>query len=263
MRCSFLAAAALGVLSSSSLLSDTPPQTARTVSSVESSSTSAGNSARPVISREMRADIYMARKMYAEAIDQYKAAPPSAKVSNKIGIAYHQLQDLSAAKKYYQEAIRQDAKFSDAINNLGTVYYSQKSYRRAIGQYKKALRLAPASATIYSNLGSAYFSRNDMKRAAESYAKALALDPAVFENQSTTGVLLQERSIEDKAKYFYFVARLYAKRGDTDRALQSIRKALEAGFKDRKKLRSDPDFASLQKLPEFQQLMNAEPPRVL
>ena len=52
---------------------------------------------------ELRGDIMMARKMYREAIDFYKpGAEKSAILANKTGIAYHQLQDLNNAEKYYQ-----------------------------------------------------------------------------------------------------------------------------------------------------------------
>ena len=47
-----------------------------------------------------------------------------------------------------------------------------------------------------------------------------------------------------------------------DRALLYIRKALEEGCKDRKKLEEDPAFAALRDLPEFKLLLAMEP-RVL
>jgi hypothetical protein len=47
-----------------------------------------------------------------------------------------------------------------------------------------------------------------------------------------------------------------------DHALIYIRKALEEGFKERKKLTDDPTFAHLKELPEFKQLLAMEP-RVL
>jgi hypothetical protein len=47
-----------------------------------------------------------------------------------------------------------------------------------------------------------------------------------------------------------------------DRALLYIRKALEEGFTERKKLMEDPEFVSLHNLPEFQELLVMEP-RVL
>jgi len=211
---------------------------------------------------EMRGDIFMARKMYREAMEQYKSCQQSAVILNKTGIAYHQLLNLGTAKKYYQRAIKLNARYSEAQNNLGTIYYAQKSYRRAVGQYKKALAISPESASVYSNLGTAYFARKNYKEAAEAYQKALAINPDVFEQHSSYGVLLQESHVEERAKFHFYLAKIYAQSGRNDRALLYIRKALEEGFKDRKKFIEEPEFAALQELPEFKELMATEP-RVL
>jgi tetratricopeptide (TPR) repeat protein len=208
------------------------------------------------VTPEMRGDIFVARKMFREAIDSYKQAPESPVALNKIGIAYHQLLDLDTAKKYYERALKQDGRYSEAINNLGTIYYAKKSYRRAISQYKKALKLNPDSASIYSNLGTAYFARKDYDAAMTAYEKAFSLDPEVFERRSSAGVLLQERSVEERAKFHYYQAKLYAKNGMDDRALLCLRKALEEGLKDdREKIRETPEFATLRENQEFKDLL--------
>src|SRR5580698_9793499 len=96
----------------------------------------------PAITPEIRCDILMARKMYRDAVDCYKAGSDgSAVMANKTGIAYHQLADMDNARKYYERAIKLMPKYAEAINNLGTVYYAKKSYRRAISEYRKALTL--------------------------------------------------------------------------------------------------------------------------
>jgi hypothetical protein len=58
------------------------------------------------------------------------------------------------------------------------------------------------------------------------------------------------------------MAKTYAKAGVVERAWLYIRKSLEEGFKERDKYKEDPEFAMLQELPEFQQLMALQP-RVL
>ena len=216
-----------------------------------------------LITPEMRGDIFMARKMFREAVEVYKEGPAdSAVLMNKTGIGYHQMLDLVTAKKYYERAIKLNPTYPEAINNLGTIEYSRKSYRRAINDYKKALRIAPQSASIYSNLGTAYFARKDYKDAALMFQHALDLDPEVFEHRNSHGVLLQERSVEERAKFHFYLAKTYAKAGMNDRAMLYVRKAIEEGFKERKKFQEDPEFAQMQKLPEFQQLLALEP-RVL
>ena len=219
--------------------------------------------ARPEISAEMRGDIAMARKEYRQAIDYYKSVEPPTHITlNKIGIAYHQLTDLPTAAKFYQRAIKLKRDYPEAINNLGAVYYAQKSYRRAVSQYNRALKLTPDSASIHSNLGTAWFARKDYEKASQSYQRALEIDPDVFEHRSSNGVLLQERSVAERAKFHYYLAKTYARAGVHDRALQYMRKALEEGFKERKKFVEEPEFAALQQMPEFQELL-ALNPRVL
>jgi tetratricopeptide (TPR) repeat protein len=218
----------------------------------------AAAAAKPELTPEMRGDIMMARKMYREALDFYKpGADSSAVLANKAGIAYHQMLDLNNAKRWYQKAVKLNPRYSEAINNLGTVYYAQKSYRRAIDQYKKALRVSE-SASILSNLGTAYFARKQYDDALQCYQQALALDPNVFEHRSTQGSVVQERSVEDRAKFEYYMAKTYAKAGALDRALQYIRRSLEDGFKERDKYFMDPEFAALQENVEFKQIMAVE-----
>jgi tetratricopeptide (TPR) repeat protein len=212
------------------------------------------------ITPELRGDIYMARKMYREAIDMYRECPPnSAAVANKIGIAFHQLLQLDLAKKNYERAIKLDPKYSEAINNLGTIFYAQKSYRRSIGLYKRSLRYSQPSASVYANLGAAYFARKDLKQAMLCYEEALKLDPDVFEHHSTFGTLMQERTVEERATFHLYLAKMYAKSGANDRALIYLRKALEEGVKDREKIPAMPEFAVLKANPAFKQLMLENP----
>jgi tetratricopeptide (TPR) repeat protein len=215
------------------------------------------------LSDEQRADIYMARKQYREAAEIYLAIKPQTHIQlNKAGIAYHQMGDLDTAKKLYERAIKLKKDYAEAINNLGAVWYAKKSYRRATKQYEKALQIAPRSASMYSNLGTAYFARKQYEKASAAYLTAMELDPDVFEHRSSQGVLLQERSVEERAKFNFYLAKTYAKSGQVDRALTYMRKALEYGFKEKQKFLDDNDFASVRANPEFEIVMKLEP-RVL
>ncbi|MBI3665877.1 MAG: tetratricopeptide repeat protein [Acidobacteria bacterium] len=216
------------------------------------------------LSPESRADIYMARKMYREAIETYQEAlrqhPKSYILYNKLGIGYHQQLQLGQAQRYYERAVKLNKKYPEAINNLGTIFYARKQYRKAISQYNKALRLTPDSASIHSNLGTAYFARKKFQEASEHYMTALKLDPEVFEHRSTFGNLLQERTVEDRARFHYYLAKTYAAAGYVDRAIANLRKALEEGLKDREKIPTEAEFASLRDNPEFKELIASNVP---
>jgi tetratricopeptide (TPR) repeat protein len=213
----------------------------------------------PALTPDKRADIYMARKMYREAAEAYQEAlktnPKSHLLHNKLGIAYHQQMQLDQAKRFYERAMKLHRNYSEAINNVGTIHYARGSYRRAISTYKKALQISPNSASIHSNLGTAYFARKRYKEATEEYLIALKLDPEVFEHRSSFGSMLQERTVQDRAKFHYYMAKTYAAAGYFDRALAYLRKALEEGFKEKDKIIDQVEFAALKDNPEFQQLL--------
>jgi len=211
------------------------------------------------LSAHKRGDILMARKMYREAVETYgDAVKEAAIVYNKMGIAYHHLNQFDKALENYNMSLRLNPEYAEAINNIGTVYYAKKNPKRAIAEYQKALKLTPNSASIYSNLGTAQFARKKYEEAFAAWQKAFELDKDVFEHRSTQGTLLQERSVEERAKFHFYLAKTYAKAGLVDRALLYVRKALEEGFDDKEKFRKDPDFQSLAGVQEFEALMAAE-----
>jgi tetratricopeptide (TPR) repeat protein len=218
-----------------------------------------------ILSPQDRGDIFMARKMYREAIEAYgKGSKDDPILFNKTGIAYHQLGQLDKAKQNYERALKLSPRYAEAQNNLGTVYYATKSYRRAISAYRRALQIRPQTASFHMNLGMAFLKRKMDKECQEQYQEALQIDPDAFENHGTFGPVLEDRNVdlEDRARFHYELARSCAKANLNDRAIQYLKKALEEGFKDRKKLEQDPEFQAMRDLPEFKALLASEP-RVL
>lgn len=214
----------------------------------------------PALNDEIRGDIMMARKLYRDAIDFYKpSSNKNAVMANKTGIAYHQMGDLTNAKKYYERAIKLDKQYPEAYNNLGTIHYAHKSYGNAIKNYEKALALTPNTASIWTNLGTAYFGRKKYVEALQAYQHALQLDPDIFERRGTNGVMLQERSVEEKAMFYYTLAKSYAQAGDVERMLRCIRFALEWGFEKRTLFVEEAVFAAYQENEEFKELLAMEP----
>ena len=221
---------------------------------------------KPPLTPEVRGDIFMARKQYREAIDAFRQGPQNDPVLwNKMGIAYHQMVQLDTAMKDYQQAVKLKKNYVEAINNIGTVYYARKNFRRAITYYLRAIKLSPEKArcaSFYSNLGAAYAGRKDYVSAAEAVKTAVSLDPDIFEHQGGYGVLLEDHNVADRYKWHYLLAKTYALEGRTELALQTLRKALEEGLKDKKQLEKDPEFASIRDTQEFKDLLALEP-RVL
>lgn len=208
---------------------------------------------------EKRADELRAEKLYLDALDYYRAALAKARdgagLLNKIGITELMMQRYSEARKSFEHCIKSDRKFADAYNNLAVVYYEQKKYSVAIKDYRRAIALDANSASFYSNLGAALFSKKEFEAAVAAYQRAMQLDPDVFERSSRAGIQAQLPSPEDRARYDYTVAKLYAKMGFSDRSLEYLRKAMEEGYKDFNNVYKDAEFAQLRKDKRFAELV--------
>ncbi len=210
------------------------------------------------LSPELAGDLLMAHKSYAAAIGAYERdTGRSAVLLNKIGVAYHHLFALEEARKYYQMALAINPAYADALNNLAAVYHGEHDYRQAERTYKQALKYAPSAAITYCNLGTAYFADEKYKPGMEAYGKALALNPNIFDPKQ--GQIIQETSTRRQlVAVNYYLAKTYAAAGKMEEALGYLRKAMQAGFRDRKQLMKDKEFAMLRATPEFHALMVAE-----
>ena len=208
---------------------------------------------------EQRGDLYMVRKFYPEAIGIYdrlvKLEPRNALYQNKLGIAYHQMQNFDAAQRAYRAAIRLNPNYPEATNNLAAVEYAKKNYRSAILTYLKALELSPGSAVVYSNLGTAYFAYKKYEYAMDSYRYALMLEPTIFQSTGRAGSIVHQRGAEDMATFNFYLAKTYAGLGDVENTLLYISKAWESGYKDLLKELNDEAFAFLVDEPRFLELL--------
>ena len=207
---------------------------------------------------EMKADILMARGEYAAAIVAYQQGNlKSAIIWNSIGMAYHHLFALEEARKAYQTALAINPRFAPASNNLAAVYYGQHDFHDAERFYKRALKHTSESAVIFCNLGTAYFAEAKYKQGMKAYRKAFEIDEKVFAPQSSA-MIEAGSSREQRIAMNYFVAATYARVGKQEQALIYLRKAMDEGFNDRKRLSEDKDFATLRTTPEFQHLLDQE-----
>lgn len=210
---------------------------------------------------ETRGDELRESKNYLDAIDYYEAAikkHPTAVLHNKEGMTYLSMGNLGKAQKSIQRAIKMDKQYAEAFNNLGVVFYLRKKFGPAEKNYKKALALRD-SASFHSNLGTVYVERKEFDKAMVEYRKAFDLDPDIFERTSRSGVSARMSSPDDRARFFYFLAKLYAGKGETEKSLLYLAKAMEDGFQDIDNVYKDTEFATLRKDQRFTQLMAQRP----
>lgn len=218
----------------------------------------------PDLTDEQMGDLYMIRKQFREAAGLFKKLadenPKNPVYLNKLGIALHQQQALTLALKYYEKAVKADPQYADAENNVGTIWYQRKKWEKAIKAYQKAINMRDDMAVVYSNLGYAYFEDKKYEEAIGSFRRALAIDPQLFEhNGSRSGSVLQDRSVENRGRFYYLLAKSYAQAGDVERCLRYLRKAKDEGYKDFNDVKKDPAFAAAMKDPGMQEILLPKP----
>jgi tetratricopeptide (TPR) repeat protein len=215
------------------------------------------SSATPSVTAEELGDSAMGRQDYLSAIKNYSQAPASAVVLNKIGVAYHHMQDLDLAMQNYEQALAMQANYPEAMNNLGAIYFSRGNYKQAIRLYKHALKLEPQSAIFADNLGTAYFSHRQYEEGMNAYTTAFKIDPKIFNSDSLTKIS-SPLTLIGLAHQDFCIAELFAEAGMKNNAIAYLRKALEEGFKDRSLALDDPAFANIRQSADFAQLVAQE-----
>jgi len=227
-------------------------------------STAAAQPGERQLSDEEMGDLFMARKQYREASETYRRLaelnPKNAVYLNKLGIAFHQQTALSLALKYYQRAVKVDSRYADAENNIGTIWYQRKKYGRAVRAYQKAIKMRDDMPVLYSNLGYAYFSDGKYEESIAAFRTALTIDPQFFERgASRTGSILQDRSVSDRGRFYFLLAKSFAQAGNYERCVVYLRKAKEEGYASIGDVKKDPAFAAVLKDPAVTDLLLPKP----
>ena len=200
---------------------------------------------------EQQADILRARRFPEDAMDYYKYAlarggnGPS--LLNKLGLTELEMRNIQLARAYFQRAVKMNKKNADAWNNLGAVEYLDGIPNSAVSDYKKAVKLDRRQAVFHANLATAFFEQKEFNGARREIATALKLDPEIFEHKmSNGGVAAHLLSTEDRARFSFEMAKLYARNGMQDEMLHSLAMASEAGMDVQREMRRDPILAQFE-----------------
>jgi tetratricopeptide (TPR) repeat protein len=211
---------------------------------------------------EQRADIFMARKNYADAADYYyralkQSSFKSSLVWNKLGIAFQQLSKFHSARQAYTHAIRADKTFAEAWNNIGTTYFMEDKYGKSVKYYQRAVELKPYNASFHLNLGVSYSRLKKYDQAVVEYRTALGIDPKVMSHESSVGTVIHANGTD--VEYYFYMAKAFASLGNAEDAVRYLRRAIEDGFNSQKRIDEDPDFKKISQFPAFVELMRNPP----
>src|SRR5467141_1888746 len=183
------------------------------------------------LQHERRGDSFFARKMYEDAIVEYRKSVAidryNASTLNRLGLVYHQSQKLGEAERYYS----------------------------ALELYERALKIRPESPTILLNMGACLFDMKRYDEALKATQRALEIDPRVLDRNSGFGTLIQTSRRNDPTVSFYF-AKIYAARGEKELAISYLNRALDEGFKEFDKIKAEPAFVPLAQEEGFIKVMD-------
>jgi tetratricopeptide (TPR) repeat protein len=192
-----------------------------------------------------QADILRARRFPEDALDFYRYALDRGGdvvvLTNRLGLTEMEMKNFQLAHAYFQQAVKLNKKSPEAWNNLGASEFVAGATLSAISDYKKAIKLDKHSAVYHSNLASAYFDTKNFKGARKELAAALKIDPTIFSRKEAGGGLeAHVLSSQDRARFSFEMAKLYAQNGVEDQMLHSLAMAAEAGMDLAHELRRDP-----------------------
>lgn len=208
---------------------------------------------------ENAGDTARVQKDYPLAIRYFQAAlridRKNAKLYNKLGLVELKNNELSTARQDFQKAVKHDPKFVDPVNNIGAVDYLDRKYGSAAKYFKKAVALEETRPTFHINLGAAWFAQNKLDQAVAEYTRAVELDPEALKNDSRAGVTAQISSPEERAKYSYMLAKIYARRGDVDDCLRCLKKAKEDGYRNMSNVYKEEDFSRMWQDPRLHEVV--------
>ena len=154
------------------------------------------------------------------------------------------------ARREYDRALELDPGYAEVWNNIGTLEQSRKRFKPAVRAYKKAIDTKPGLANSWKNLGSVYLTLGQTEQAFEAYQEAFRLDPTILEAK---GFGIQASGIDVALQNFY-LAKLLAANGQTDAAIDFLRRAKGAGFHDFARVNADRDFRAVVKDPRYKEL---------
>ena len=173
--------------------------------------------------------------------------PNHAHAHDSLGDVYYQRDQLEEAIAEYQTALRLDPFHPRAPIQLAATYEKAGQYRAAIAQLERTSEVLPDFDWTWIYLGDLHHWTGNYDQALQAYQRALAIDPTNIdakvglgltyaamrrfeEGEQIANKLLESSSKprEENADYLFLVAMLDRTRGDHEKAITSLEKAMSA-----------------------------------
>lgn len=179
------------------------------------------------------------------AIDEYVAAVDNKKNDYnsyyKIANLLNELGKKDEAIEMLQNLIKNKPDYYEGSCLLGELLCEQERFKEAVNVYESALRFRPEDFELYYNLGIVYTRLNDFALAKEMYERAAEINHKLYGAHYSLGqIALIGKDLETAEKCFenslyedleamsyYQLAKVCALKGEKDKAINFINKAIE------------------------------------
>jgi tetratricopeptide (TPR) repeat protein/DNA-binding winged helix-turn-helix (wHTH) protein len=192
---------------------------------------------------------------FKDAADAYRKAaflePDNWASLSNLGSALIMSGDFPAARIATEQALEIN-RTDSLLSNLGIIHYYEGRFEQAAEVLRQVLDMSPGISTTWTNLGDALYFAGEQGKARDMYAVAAKLSTTVLSvnpgDTLTRGELawveqisgkpeeanfhvrqLQQTTLSDPYTHYY-IALVYTYQDDTDKALSSLEKAVEAGY---------------------------------
>lgn len=194
---------------------------------------------------KLLAKIYEKEGGMRKAIDEYVFAID---INKKDYGSYFRIAELLKDLDKKDEAIemlnnlvKNKPDYYEASNLLGDLLCSEERFKEAASVYADALKYRPNDYELYYSLGIVYTRLNDFQTAKEYYEKAAEINHLLYNAYYSLGqIALIQKDLEAAERYFteslydevegksyYQLARIYIIKGEKDKAITFINKAIE------------------------------------
>jgi serine/threonine protein kinase/Tfp pilus assembly protein PilF len=183
--------------------------------------------------------VYSDKYDYRQAAEEYRVAvkldPENGYASDQLSwaLAYLQPPQPEEAEAAARQAIRLQSWLYPAYYHLGRALILQKRYPEAMAAFEQMRQISPKANSAKLGIGQVYLAQGE-------YDKAIS---EILVDFKPSGISL------------YWLGAAYAARGDKEKALSTMQKAFENGFRDFGAIDNSPYFSSLLTDPRFQKMV--------
>lgn len=178
---------------------------------------------------------------------------------NTLGVLLFRNGNLAEAVRHFKLAIRVQPDYQDARNNLKRMLSPNGKIDQAIEVMESSLKVSPTWGS-YFRLGVLQKIKGDLKTARTNFEKAIVLQPTFAEARDQLALVnamlgnyeealvLYKKMIWNNPQNFepyYSIASILSRQKKLDLAMNWLQKAMEFGFDDWDRIRSDPNLRNL------------------